>query len=195
VVERTTSHPQTGRARWICRCDCGSMINVRSWHLLSGDSRSCGCLNKKLVTARFTKHGGKRRGMPTPEYVAWCNLMALHMAAEQRQVGLQTELIRLNGSQQQAVLQITPAALEQHLQGLREKLRSGVNGKVREVIQRAVRCILIGVDGSLTIEVKPRGLLGLEGTLAQLDGQEGWTFLEHGIVSCAGRQWKVVGTG
>jgi hypothetical protein len=66
-----------------------------------------------------------------------------------------------------------------------------VNGKVREVIQQTVTRILVGGDGSLTIEVKPGGLLGLEGNVARLDGQEGWTLLEHSIASSAGRQWQL----
>jgi DNA invertase Pin-like site-specific DNA recombinase len=112
-------------------------------------------------------------------------------AAEQRQTTLQAELGRLDGNPQQAVVQLTPAALDQHLQGLTEKLRSGVSGKVREVIQQAVARILVGVDGSLTIEAKPGGLLGLDGNISQVDGQEGRNLLEHGIVSPAGRQWRV----
>jgi hypothetical protein len=58
-------------------------------------------------------------------------------AAEQRRATLQAELARLDGDQP-AVLQLTPAALERHLQGMTEKLRSGVNGKVREAIQQSV---------------------------------------------------------
>jgi hypothetical protein len=42
------------------------------------------------------------------------------------------------------------------------KLRSSVSGNVREVIQRAVTRILVDIDGGLTIEVKPGGLLGLK---------------------------------
>jgi hypothetical protein len=34
---------------------------------------------------------------------------------------------------------------------------------VREAIQQSVAGILVGVDGSLTIEAKPDGLLGLDG--------------------------------
>lgn len=33
-----------GRVVWHCRCDCGNEINVVSSYLLSGDTRSCGCL-------------------------------------------------------------------------------------------------------------------------------------------------------
>jgi hypothetical protein len=38
-----------------------------------------------------------------------------------------------------------------------------VNGKVREVIQQSIARILVGVDGSLMIEAKPGGLLGVDG--------------------------------
>jgi hypothetical protein len=72
-------------------------------------------------------------------------------AAEQRRATLQAELARLDGSQQPAVVQLTPAVLERHLQGMTEKLRSGLNGKVQEAIQQSVARILVGVDGSLTI--------------------------------------------
>ena len=89
-------------------------------------------------------------------------------AAEQRRATLQAELAQLDGKQQTAIIQLTPTALEHRLQGMTEQLRSGVKGKVREAIEQAVARILVGVDGSLMIETKPGGLLGLEGNLAQL---------------------------
>jgi hypothetical protein len=49
-----------------------------------------------------------------------------------------------------------------------EKLRSGVNGKVREAIQQSVSRAVVSGDGSLTIEMKPDGLLGLDGTTVPL---------------------------
>ncbi len=51
-------------------------------------------------------------------------------AAEQRRTTLQAELAKLDGYQP-AVFHLTPAALERHLEGMTEKLRSEVNGKVR----------------------------------------------------------------
>ena len=49
-------------------------------------------------------------------------------AAEQRRENLQAELAKLDGRQQTAIIQLTPAALEHRLQGMTGKLRSGVNG-------------------------------------------------------------------
>jgi hypothetical protein len=41
---------------------------------------------------------------------------------------------------------------------------------VREGIDQSVNPIPVGVDGSLAIEVKPGGLLGLNGNIAQSEG-------------------------
>ena len=36
---------------WKCQCDCGNIVNVRSSHLLSGHTTSCGCY-KKVVNKK-----------------------------------------------------------------------------------------------------------------------------------------------
>lgn len=36
---------------WKCRCDCGTVSVVRSSHLTSGHTRSCGCLGESMLTA------------------------------------------------------------------------------------------------------------------------------------------------
>ena len=77
---------------------------------------------------------------------------------------LQAELTQLEATQPRAVLQLTPAALEHRLEGLIEKLRSHEAGRMREAIQATVGRIVVGVDGTLTLEAKPEGLLGLDGT-------------------------------
>lgn len=82
-------------------------------------------------------------------------------AAERRRTTLRAELAQLDGSQQPAVVQLTPAMLERHLRGMTEKLRSGMTGRVREAIQQSIAWIVVGVDGSLTIETQPDGFLGL----------------------------------
>jgi hypothetical protein len=115
--------------------------------------------------------------------------------AEQRRTSLQTELAQLDGHQQPAVVQLLPAALEQHLQGMTEKLRSGVNGKVREAFQQSIARILVGTDGSLTIEAKPGGLLRLEGNLGQVGDGEDPTLLAPTTLSTAGRLWMLIAAG
>ncbi len=113
-------------------------------------------------------------------------------AAERRRTALKADLATLEGSQPAAVMQLTPAALERHLQGITEKLRSGVNGKGREAIQQSVAPILVGVDGSLTIEAKPCGLLGLEATSCPPPSrQETGTTTEIPVRTDTGRIWRV----
>lgn len=53
---------------WKCRCECGVQRFVQSYHLRTGESRSCGCLSSDVSTQMWTKHGlSKQPGI----YVAW----------------------------------------------------------------------------------------------------------------------------
>lgn len=38
-----------GAAQWLCKCDCGKEVIVRGDQLRSGNTQSCGCLNKEKV--------------------------------------------------------------------------------------------------------------------------------------------------
>lgn len=42
---------------WLCRCDCGRKVVVESQSLKSGNTKSCGCLRRKIYSEKFTKHG------------------------------------------------------------------------------------------------------------------------------------------
>lgn len=44
VDERTSD----GRIVWSCRCDCGNNVDVRAGSLVSGNTKSCGCLGKVI---------------------------------------------------------------------------------------------------------------------------------------------------
>lgn len=70
VVSLSTYRARSRRAAyWSCRCDCGRSHIARSWSLVSGQTRSCGCLRSSDLTGqRFgrvvavelagkTKHG------------------------------------------------------------------------------------------------------------------------------------------
>jgi|SRR5690606_13156339 len=56
--------------KWACHCECGEKSEVVSQNLLSGHTKSCGCLNKEIVSILKTKHG--MRG--TPEYQSWAGM-------------------------------------------------------------------------------------------------------------------------
>lgn len=43
---------RNGRVVWDCQCDCGNKIIARLAQLKSGNTKSCGCLNKELTVQR-----------------------------------------------------------------------------------------------------------------------------------------------
>lgn len=45
------------RSFWICQCSCGKLKSIYRNHLLTGSSRSCGCLRKEEFSERLRKHG------------------------------------------------------------------------------------------------------------------------------------------
>lgn len=48
---------KSGECRWICKCDCGVITPpIKSTRLRKGITKSCGCLQKEIVTLRVTKH-------------------------------------------------------------------------------------------------------------------------------------------
>jgi hypothetical protein len=69
VLHRST---QSGRPKWVCKCSCGTMTTVRSDHLRSGCTTSCGCLNLEHSAQRGLRHGLSG----TPEYNTWSAMIA-----------------------------------------------------------------------------------------------------------------------
>jgi len=62
-------------AKWLCRCTCGTIASVTSNALLSGFTRSCGCLRREMTAARSATHGlAPRHGKPLA-YSSWTNMM------------------------------------------------------------------------------------------------------------------------
>lgn len=72
------------RFRYECRCECGSVVVIRQDNLRSGDTESCGCVQRERTAEsnRATKRGvsfGNRHGHAshmgaTPEYRSWKNM-------------------------------------------------------------------------------------------------------------------------
>lgn len=46
------------RRHWLCRCDCGNEITVRTADLNNGNTKSCGCYQKQRAAETQFKHGG-----------------------------------------------------------------------------------------------------------------------------------------
>ena len=67
VIERARKESKTKRAHWKCSCTCGGTVIVRSSHLLDGNVKSCGCLQKEAVRERSITHGMTH----APEYGSW----------------------------------------------------------------------------------------------------------------------------
>lgn len=44
---------------WMCRCDCGNTVNVSSRDLITGHTKSCGCLQKDIISENRYKHGDR----------------------------------------------------------------------------------------------------------------------------------------
>jgi hypothetical protein len=71
VIKRDCS--KNGKALWLCRCDCGNEIIVNSNSLRSGNTHSCGCLQKEIV--KNIGLANKKHGMfGTRLYQIWADM-------------------------------------------------------------------------------------------------------------------------
>lgn len=57
---------------WLCVCKCGNEFIVRATDIRTGNTKSCGCLNKKLAGDRARKHGNRDSRL----YTIWNNMKA-----------------------------------------------------------------------------------------------------------------------
>lgn len=46
---------------WLCQCDCGLIVEVRSASLLNGHTKSCGCLNSERRAEHLAEYHRKNR--------------------------------------------------------------------------------------------------------------------------------------
>ncbi len=56
--------------KWVCLCDCSKKKIIDARSLRSGATRSCGCLQKEIVT----KHGLWKRKELRPTYATWIDM-------------------------------------------------------------------------------------------------------------------------
>ncbi len=58
LVIAESEERRNGKVLWECVCDCGNKCLVRSCHLISGHTKSCGCYSSERTIAANTTHGG-----------------------------------------------------------------------------------------------------------------------------------------
>ena len=67
VIERKENTKQ-GRARWLCKCDCGNTTIVSSDSLNSGHTSSCDCLRRERSSVALSRLASSRTGEKNPSY-------------------------------------------------------------------------------------------------------------------------------
>jgi len=50
---------ENNQGKWLCKCRCGTLKYVNAQNLLSGKSKSCGCLSAALARNRIKDLTGK----------------------------------------------------------------------------------------------------------------------------------------
>ena len=83
VVIRRACNTITGRAQWLCDCDCGTRTVVSGKNLRTGNTRSCGCLRVaqgkatgKRGLSRTHRHcTGGYEGRKSPTYGTWQGIL------------------------------------------------------------------------------------------------------------------------
>jgi hypothetical protein len=71
VVIESMGKDKWGGFLWLCLCNCGQEKRISSHHLLSDNTKSCGCLNRERVKLANTKHGYARKGKLSKTYKIW----------------------------------------------------------------------------------------------------------------------------
>lgn len=66
IVKRAENN-RFKNAQWICKCECGNLTKAVARVLVSGETRSCGCLIAKSTKERATTHGMSK----SREYAIW----------------------------------------------------------------------------------------------------------------------------
>lgn len=69
VIKKAKIKPKS-HARWICKCDCGTIKEVNGRYLREGKIKSCGCHKRDQTIKRNTKHGKSKSKL----YNVWCTI-------------------------------------------------------------------------------------------------------------------------
>ena len=76
VIERgiDVKFKSSNKSTWVCKCDCGNVIEVTTGSLKSGNTKSCGCY-KRDMTIKSNKENKTKHGLEFhPLYPTWIDM-------------------------------------------------------------------------------------------------------------------------
>lgn len=62
-------YKNAGYVTWRCSCSCGSTATIRSSHLISGATKSCGCLSREKLASKENTRNQRPKGEAYMRYV------------------------------------------------------------------------------------------------------------------------------
>ncbi len=70
TVVQKIDNDKWGHHQWLCKCNCEdkNAVTVLGNSLKNNKTKSCGCLQKEIVTKIMTKHGHSKRGKESRTY-------------------------------------------------------------------------------------------------------------------------------
>lgn len=77
VVIKWVGKDKWRHRRWLCKCDCKNKneIIVTGGNLRNGNTKSCGCLQKEIMSVIKTTHGHVKTGRKTKIYMIWVEMI------------------------------------------------------------------------------------------------------------------------
>lgn len=61
---------KTRNSKWLCKCDCGNVKEIRVDYLKNEQTKSCGCLQRERASTASTTHGQSKNIL----YRTWANI-------------------------------------------------------------------------------------------------------------------------
>jgi len=72
AVKISPSNVYREKRKWVCKCECGKVLEVSRSNLITGNTRSCGCVGQMRLLERLTTHGASGSRL----HNIWSNIRA-----------------------------------------------------------------------------------------------------------------------
>lgn len=71
LLEMSEKKGRKNRTYWVCKCDCGKVVDVSHDRLQNGYTKSCGCLKLEKAIEKIKEYNEK--GLPNPKLIHGCS--------------------------------------------------------------------------------------------------------------------------